>query len=225
MKISLLSLIIATIAATIAILSYLRDSPVPIVLSTHIDKVPKHGLFSYRASRINSGDSFFFFDSGILVQLKVVNPSSKAINIYDLGVNQKFSSALFSPLLTSNAGNAQKDKLYLALSKNDLEQSKLLSLPLYENADFVVPAYGVIDVKVFFQVSDWNKLNSVSPLSIHWKYAKRRLLWPVMKLFRKDFMKSAEFKFLPSDCFLEKPELLQPEKLLTQSMLDILSSD
>jgi len=221
----MLSLVISAIAVILSIFSYLRDRPVPIVLNINMSEVPDHGLFSYRPSRRSKGEAFFFFNAGVLVDLKLTNPSSKSITLYSLSVNQKDSPVNFYPLCKSNAGNASGDKLYCGLSKNDFKDYHLMPIPLYESLDFVVPAYGVIDVQVFFKVTDWKKLNNISDLLLQWKYAKRKLLWPLLKLFKKDYMCGKKFNFEINQHFIEKPELLHPEKLLPQSMLRILSSD
>lgn len=219
-----LSLIVSFLAFIISCLSFFRDRPKPVVVDVSTSYVPDHGVFSYRESRRKDGDALFFFGDGILVEFKLINPSSKGIGIFDLLLQQQKTNLFFNPLLVETAGNARNDKLVFAYSNKQLSDEHFFMLPLYESLDFTIPAYGEKTIRLFFR-TDENDIELAPKMELSWTYAKRSFFWPFLRLFGRFSLKRFSYKFPTNPYLLKKPQPLTPEQILKPKMLHQLSSD
>lgn len=219
-----LSLIVSFLAFIISCLSFFRDRPKPIVVDVSTSYLPDHSVFSYRESRKKDGESFFFFNDGILVEFKLINPSSKGIGIFDLLLHQQKTNLVFNPLVLETSGNARNDKILFVHNTEQLIQNQVSLLPLYETLDFTIPAYGEKTIRLFFSTTEKN-IDLTPKMELSWTYAQRSFWWPFLRVIKRFSLKRFSYKFPTNPYLLKKPQSLQPEQILKSEMLHQLSSD
>lgn len=220
MGMTIISFVVSGIALLISYMTYTRSTPNPIVGSFNADLIPNHGLFSYNKNRI--GRTFFFWDSGILVRLQIINPSSSPVTMFDLTMSSNFDSNQVLHLLTKqNAVDAVNDKIYAALNDDEIRNTKMLPIFMPDSGSIEIPAYSCKNIDLFFLLDKKIiKNNPSEKFALEWKYAMKR------NFFRNsdNKLKSELIKIDGTNVNSDSQITLHPDKILKKPILDQITS-
>lgn len=223
MVFSFLSLLISLGSIFLSYITFKSDVPDPIVQAFEPNVIGKHGLFTYNEHR-DFKRQFFFWQSGVLVFLQVVNTGAKPITLFNVRMNSAFDNSQFLPLLTKETAlEVGTDHLFAILDNEAPALNGIVSVgELMEDNSIVVPANSSITKYLFFQFGNNDKTpNPDGNFLLSWDYATKEHFWSNKRVK----LKQENIPFHISDLHEKKHKELHPELKLNPEMLKQISSN